>query len=105
VLQDNLRASIKAINDIKLTTLAACGDVERNVMCCPAPHYNDPGHEEMKRLTDALAAHLSPRTRAYHEIWLTDDSRRIPVKMKTKVMIGSVTATLVGGNFPKTEKP
>lgn len=34
-------------------------------------------------------------------IWLTDDERRIPVKMKTKVMIGSITATLVGGNFQK----
>ena len=32
-------------------------------------------------------------------IWLTDDARRIPVKMKTKVKIGSVTATLVGGKF------
>ena len=32
-------------------------------------------------------------------IWLTDDARRIPVKMKTKVAIGSITATLVGGNF------
>ncbi|MGA7826147.1 MAG: DUF3108 domain-containing protein [Geobacteraceae bacterium] len=34
-------------------------------------------------------------------IWLTDDSRLLPVKMKTKVKIGSVTATLVGGSFPK----
>ena len=33
-------------------------------------------------------------------IWLTDDARRIPVKMKTKVAIGSITGTLVGGNFP-----
>ena len=32
-------------------------------------------------------------------IWLTDDARRIPVKMKTKVKIGSITATLVGGKF------
>ena len=32
-------------------------------------------------------------------IWLTDDARRIPVKMKTKVRIGSITATLVDGNF------
>jgi hypothetical protein len=32
-------------------------------------------------------------------IWLTDDARRIPVKMKTKVAIGSITATLVGGKF------
>jgi uncharacterized protein DUF3108 len=32
-------------------------------------------------------------------IWLTDDERRIPVKMKTKVAIGSITATLVGGTY------
>ena len=32
-------------------------------------------------------------------IWLTDDKRRVPVKMKTKVRVGSITATLVGGNF------
>ncbi len=38
-------------------------------------------------------------------IWLTDDARRIPVKMKTKVMIGSVTATLVGGNFQHPGHP
>ncbi len=32
-------------------------------------------------------------------IWLTDDARRLPVKMKTKVPVGSVTATLVGGSY------
>lgn len=38
-------------------------------------------------------------TRGDMLIWLTDDQRRLPVKMKTKVKIGSVTATLVGGSF------
>ncbi|WP_298434722.1 DUF3108 domain-containing protein [Geobacter sp.] len=33
------------------------------------------------------------------QIWLTDDERRIPVLARTKVMVGSVTATLVGGTF------
>jgi hypothetical protein len=32
------------------------------------------------------------------DIWVTDDDRRIPVRMKTKVKIGSVTATLVKVN-------
>jgi len=32
-------------------------------------------------------------------IWLTDDARHIPVKMQTKVKIGSITASLVGGTF------
>ena len=32
-------------------------------------------------------------------VWLTDDSLRIPVKMTTKVKLGSITATLVGGSY------
>jgi hypothetical protein len=32
-------------------------------------------------------------------IWLTDDSRRIPVKAQTKVTVGSVTAVLTGGSY------
>lgn len=72
VVKDNLKAVIRRINDVQLTTLAACGDVERNIMCCPAPHHHDPVHAQMQELTDRLAAHLAPRTRAYHEIWLKD---------------------------------
>jgi len=32
-------------------------------------------------------------------IWLTDDNKRIPVKLQTKVAVGSITATLVGGSY------
>ena len=72
VLKENLQEAIRRINEVQLTTLAACGDVERNIMCCPAPHANDPVHAQMQQLADDLAAHSAPRTRAYHEIWLTD---------------------------------
>jgi sulfite reductase (ferredoxin) len=68
----NLWQTIHRINKLQLSTLAACGDVERNVMCCPAPHYQDPVHEQMQQMADRLAAHLAPRTRAYHEIWIRD---------------------------------
>lgn len=74
VLKENLKASIRAINDIKLTTLAACGDVKRNVMCCPAPYNNNAVYREMQELSDRIAEHLKPRTTAYYEIWLTDES-------------------------------
>jgi hypothetical protein len=38
-------------------------------------------------------------------VWLTDDSLRIPVKMTTKVKLGSITATLVGGSYwPAAER-
>ncbi|MBX3444400.1 MAG: NADPH-dependent assimilatory sulfite reductase hemoprotein subunit [Planctomyces sp.] len=70
VLKQDLRSAIKGINDVKLTTLGACGDVNRNVMCCPAPYRNSRVHDEMQALCDALAAHLRPRTSAYYEIWL-----------------------------------
>ncbi len=72
ILKGDLKATIRRINDVQLSTLAACGDVERNVMCCPAPHRNDPVHGQLQNLADRLAAHLCPRTRAYHELWLTD---------------------------------
>ena len=72
VVKENLQAVIRRINEVQLTTLAACGDVERNIMCCPAPHHHDPVHAQMQELTDRLAAHLAPRTTAYHEIWLRD---------------------------------
>jgi sulfite reductase (ferredoxin) len=74
VLRTNLKATVKAINDIKLTTLAACGDVERNVMCCPAPYRNNAVHAEMQQMADTLAEHLRPRTTAYWEIWLKDEN-------------------------------
>lgn len=71
VLKDNLRPTIKRINEIALSTLAACGDVCRNIMCCPAKRV-DGVHAEMERMTDELTQALAPRTRAYHELWLTD---------------------------------
>ncbi len=74
VLSGNLKATIRAINEIKLTTLAACGDVERNVMCCPAPYHNNPVRREMQAMADRVAEHLKPRTTAYYEIWLTDET-------------------------------
>ncbi len=76
VPKHNLQETIRRINEIKLSTLAACGDVKRNVMCCPAPHHNDPVHAEMQSLADKLAADFTPHTRAYHEIWLGSGDRR-----------------------------
>jgi sulfite reductase (ferredoxin) len=73
VLKSNLKRAISRINEIQLSTLAACGDVNRNVMCCPAPYKNDV-YKELERLTYALVKHFQPHTKAYHEIWLTDSA-------------------------------
>ncbi|MEW4527692.1 NADPH-dependent assimilatory sulfite reductase hemoprotein subunit [Maioricimonas sp. JC845] len=72
VLKSNLRDAIRGINEVKLSTYAACGDVSRNVMCCPAPFRNNKVHQQMQETADAVAAHLKPRSQAYYEIWLRD---------------------------------
>ena len=69
VLKRDIKNSIRAINDALLTTLGGCGDQERNIMCCPAP-LSDSFHREVHRNIAELVAALTPRTGAYHEIWL-----------------------------------
>jgi len=69
VLKSNLRATIKGLNGALVSTIAACGDVERNVMAPATPATSplvDEVLAEARRLSDALA----PRTRAYHSIWI-----------------------------------
>jgi sulfite reductase (ferredoxin) len=74
VLKQDLRAAIRGINHTMLTTLAACGDVERNVMCCPAPFKQSAVRREMQEMADRVAEHLKPRTTGYYEIWVKDDA-------------------------------
>ncbi len=69
VLKKNLKPTIRGINDALLSTIAACGDVNRNVMCTPLAEISEV-HEAAYRAANAIADHLRPRTRAYHEIWL-----------------------------------
>jgi sulfite reductase (NADPH) hemoprotein beta-component len=69
VIKSNLKRSMQAINTALLDTVAACGDVNRNVMCNPNP-YQSRAHAAALELARAISDHLSPRTGAYHEIWL-----------------------------------
>lgn len=71
VLKQDLRATILRINEAALSTLAACGDVERNVMCCPAP-IQDGIRDQLQALSLEFADHFAPRTSSYREIWLID---------------------------------
>lgn len=73
VLKQNLKQAIFRINKVQLTTLAACGDVRRNLMCSPAPYKGDAVYDQIQAMSDELALKLRPKTPAYREIWLTDD--------------------------------
>ena len=69
VIKTNLKTTIQGINAAALDTIAACGDVNRNVMCNPNPHISH-AHAEALKLSEEISRHLTPQTGAYHEIWL-----------------------------------
>ncbi len=72
VLKWNLKNTIREVNESLLSTLAACGDVNRNVMCNPNPYQSDV-HAQVYDWACKVSEHLDPKTRAYHEIWLDEE--------------------------------
>ncbi len=74
VLKENIKKTIRRINDVQLTTIAACGDVKRNVMCSPCPYKGDPVYDQLQEMARQIQKQFAPRTGAYHEMWLTDES-------------------------------
>lgn len=69
VVKRNLKNTIAGINRALLTTIAACGDVNRNVVCHNNP-YLSPLHKTVYEWAKRLSDHFLPRTGAYHEIWM-----------------------------------
>jgi sulfite reductase (ferredoxin) len=61
---------VKGINQAALSTLAACGDVVRNIMACPWP---DDRQLVLRPLVAELVARFRPQTRAYWELWVDGD--------------------------------
>ncbi|HEY5911997.1 MAG TPA: NADPH-dependent assimilatory sulfite reductase hemoprotein subunit [Verrucomicrobiae bacterium] len=69
ILKSNLRQTIRGLNDALVSTLAACGDVERNVMAPPTPGTS-PLVDQVLAEARALSHKLAPKTPAYHSIWV-----------------------------------
>ncbi|HEX6617739.1 MAG TPA: NADPH-dependent assimilatory sulfite reductase hemoprotein subunit, partial [Gemmatimonadales bacterium] len=74
VLKGDLKRTIAGVDEMLLTTISACGDVQRNVMGCAAP-LGDADHAAVRRVAEALALELRPGSRAYHEIWLDGEKQ------------------------------
>lgn len=86
VIKTRLKSTIAAINRAMLDTIAACGDVNRNVMAPPLPPLSSL-HREVQQHAEALSAHLTPRTNAYHEIWL--DGEKVESSEEQEPIYGS----------------
>jgi sulfite reductase (ferredoxin) len=69
ILKGDIHSTIHEINASLLSTLSACGDVNRNVMACPAPSTNR-AQAQLQEIAYQLAMLLAPKSKAYHEIWV-----------------------------------
>ncbi|TFK74905.1 hypothetical protein BDN72DRAFT_832618 [Pluteus cervinus] len=69
VIKRHLKPAIQNINRALLDTLAACGDVNRNVICSSIPTFSKL-HAQVYEFAKGVSEHLLPQTTAYHEIWL-----------------------------------
>jgi sulfite reductase (NADPH) hemoprotein beta-component len=72
ILKWNMKNTIQEIHSTLLDTIAACGDVNRNVLCTSNP-YQSEIHMEVYEWAKHLSNYLLPRTRAYHEVWLDEE--------------------------------
>ncbi|RLN52299.1 hypothetical protein BBJ29_002365 [Phytophthora kernoviae] len=70
ILKWNMKAIVQGINRVLMDSLAACGDVNRNVMATVNPSCSVETHLEILDIAKDISTHLTPKTSAYHEIWL-----------------------------------
>src|SRR4051812_29388003 len=93
VIKSNLKTTMKAIDNALLDTIAACGDVNRNVLAASNPHRSD-AHRAAFDLGKAISDSLLPKTQAWREIWL--DGERV---------VGSEEASEVDPVYGRTYLP
>lgn len=72
VLKSKVKPTLKAFNQAGLTTLATCGDINRNVLCSSHP-MQSPLHAEIYEYAKEIATRMLPTTNAYYEIWLDEE--------------------------------
>jgi sulfite reductase (NADPH) hemoprotein beta-component len=86
VIKRELKATIAAINATLMDTIAACGDVNRNVLANANP-VESRLHAQVYEWSVKLSEHLLPHTRAYHEIWL--DGEKVTGAEEVEPILGS----------------
>jgi sulfite reductase (NADPH) hemoprotein beta-component len=72
VLKSVIKPTLKAFREAHLTTIATCGDINRNVLCTSHPKQS-PLHAEIYEYAKEINKMLLPKTHAYYEIWLDDE--------------------------------
>jgi sulfite reductase (NADPH) hemoprotein beta-component len=72
ILKSHIKPTIASFNTLHLDSIAACGDVNRNVTCSANPKES-PVHAQVFEYADKISTLALPKTRAYYEIWLDEE--------------------------------
>lgn len=72
VLKSTVKPTLQSFREAHLTTIATCGDINRNVLCSSHPKQS-PLHQEIFDYAKAIDKMLLPKTHAYYEIWLDEE--------------------------------
>jgi sulfite reductase (NADPH) hemoprotein beta-component len=70
--KSNIKPTIQAFDEVKLHSIATCGDINRNVICAAHPKQS-PVHKEVHDFAYKINDLLLPKTKAYYEIWLDEE--------------------------------
>lgn len=85
LLKSDIKPTIRSFDAVKLDSIAACGDVNRNVVCSAHPSVS-PLHEQVFAYAAKISEMALPRSRAYYEIWL--DQEKIASTDETDPLYG-----------------
>lgn len=86
VIKHNLKRVMREIDSVSLDTIAACGDVNRNVLAATNPHQSG-AHKAAYDLAREISDYLLPRTNAWREIWL-DDKKVVGGEVEEEPILG-----------------
>ena len=79
IVKGDIQETIRTLHSELVTSLAACGDVNRNVMACPAPEASR-RRALLEEVADEINARLLPRTEAYYQLWLDGERQPLPAE-------------------------
>jgi sulfite reductase (NADPH) hemoprotein beta-component len=72
IIKSNMKPTLKWFDKFNLDSIAACGDVNRNVVCSAHPKQSEI-HQQVFEYADKISTLLLPKTRAYYEVWLDEE--------------------------------
>jgi sulfite reductase (ferredoxin) len=87
VRKGDLQTLMRGLNDKLMTTLAACGDVSRNVMATPLDG-GSPALRRVREIAKEIAIDLRPQSRAYYEIWLNGEKVQTSDQLEAESFYG-----------------